>query len=159
MIANVSFIGVENCDEQVQRVNNQPYNYWENNLPTHYHLGFRNHKNFSFGNLRNVLPSPPGFDNKVAKKKPSLENILSTFIVETRERFNKDEERLHSIETHCSNMGSTIKSLEVQRGRIFHQCSTKGKILSDTEKNPKELCKAITLRSGNEVESPKVQEE
>ena len=152
---------MENCDEQVQHVNNQPYNYCENNLPTHYHLGFRNHENFSFGNLRNVLPSPSGFDNKVVEKKPSLENILCTFIVETRETFNKDEERLDSIETHCSNMGATIKSLKVQLGQLAYSINAqqKEKFSSDTEKNPKELCKAITLRSGNEAESPKVQEE
>ena len=29
----------------------------------------------------------------------------------------------------------------------------------DMEKNPKEYCKAITLRSGKEVEGPKVKEE
>ena len=82
-IASASFTGVENDNEQVQYVNNRPYNYWDSNLPTHYHPGLRSHENFSYGNSRNVLQPALDFDNKVAEKKPSLENILSIFIAKT----------------------------------------------------------------------------
>ena len=37
------------------------------------------------------MQPPSGFKQLVAKKKPSIEDILSTFIVERRRRFNKDE--------------------------------------------------------------------
>ncbi|PON31148.1 hypothetical protein PanWU01x14_372170 [Parasponia andersonii] len=124
------------------------------NLPTHYHLGFRNHENFSYANNKNVLQPPPGLNQPVEEKKPSLEDILSTFIMETRGRFNKDEALLDNIETHCNNMNATMKSLEVQIGELAN--SIKGQISrkfpSDTETNPKDHCKAITLRSEKEVE-------
>ena len=118
VIASASFTSVENGDKQVQYMNNQPYNYWGNNLPTHYHLELCNHDNFSYGNSRNVLQPLQGYDNKVAENKPSLEDILSTFIVETRCWFNKDEARLDNIEIHMGNMGATLKSLEVQLGQL-----------------------------------------
>ena len=56
------------------------------------------------------------------------------------------------------NMGATMKSLEVQLGQLASSINAQ-KIENfpiDMEKNPKEHCKAITLRSGKEVEGPKV---
>ena len=68
------------------------------------------------------MQGPPGFPNQqvgfqhqqqqLDQKKPTLEDILSSFITETQNRFNKDEARIDSIETHCSNMNATMKSLE-----------------------------------------------
>lgn len=97
-------------------MNNQNYNYQGDKLLSHYHLGLCNHENFSYDNTRNVLQPPPGFSQNVVQKKPYLEDLLSIFIMETRGWFNKDEARLDSIETHCSNMGATMKSLEMQFG-------------------------------------------
>ena len=54
----------------------------------------------------------------MAEKKPSVEELLSTFIVETRGRFNKDEAKLDNIETHCTNMSATMNSLETQVGQL-----------------------------------------
>ena len=81
--------------------------------------------------------------------------MLSTFIKETRRRFSKDEARLDNIETHCNNMSATMKSLEVQVGQLATELKNqqKGKFPSDTEQNPRDHCKAITLRSGEKVES------
>ena len=75
--------------------------------------------------------------------------------METRGRFNKDEARLDSIETHYSNMNATMKNLETLLGQFANELKNqqKGKFLSDMEKNPRDHCKAITLRSGKEVES------
>ncbi|GMN66531.1 hypothetical protein TIFTF001_035595 [Ficus carica] len=67
---------------------------------------------------RNSLQPPPGFNQQAVEKKPSVEDLLSTFIVKTRGRFNKDEARLDNIETHCNNMNATMKSLEVQIGQL-----------------------------------------
>ncbi|XP_024029937.1 uncharacterized protein LOC112094091 [Morus notabilis] len=110
---------------------------------------------------RNVLQPPPGFNQQVVEKKPSVEDLLSTFIVETRGRFNKDEARLDNIETHCNNMNATMKSLEVKIGQLANAVKgqSSGKFPSDTEPNSKDHCKAITLRSGKEVEAPKPQED
>ena len=71
-------------NEQVQYVNNHNPNYEGNNLPNYYHLGLRNHENFSYGNTKNVLQPPPKFDNQAVEKKPSLKDLLGTFISETR---------------------------------------------------------------------------
>ena len=99
--------------KQCQFVNNRNYNFQpNNNPPTHFHLGLRNHENFSYANPRNALQPPPGYPQPLVEKKPSCEEMLSTFIMETRGRFSKDEAHLDSIETHCSNMNATMKNSE-----------------------------------------------
>ena len=59
--------------------------------------------------------------------------------METRGRFNKDEARLDNNETHCSNISTSIKSLEMQVGQLASELKTqiKRKFPSDTEYNPK----------------------
>ncbi|GMN64086.1 hypothetical protein TIFTF001_033160 [Ficus carica] len=133
------------------------FNYMPNHLPTHYHPGLRNHENLSYANNRNVLQPPPSFNQQVVEKELSVEDLLSTFIVETRGRFNKDEARLDNIEAHCNNMNATMKSLKVQIGQLANAVKgqSSGNFPSDTEPNPKDHCKDITLRSGKEVETPK----
>ncbi|XP_024019991.1 uncharacterized protein LOC112091203 [Morus notabilis] len=159
--ASTLFAQDEYTQEQVQFVNNRNFNYRPNQLPNRYHPGLRNHENFSYANNRNVLQPLLGFNQQVVEKKPFVEDLLSTFIVETRGRFNKDEARLDNIETHCNNMNATMKSLEVQIGQLANAVKgqSSGKFPSDTEPNPKDHCKAITLRSEEEVEAPKPQED
>ena len=99
-------------------MNNHIFNYRPNNLPTHYHPVLGNHENFSYVNQRNVLQPPPSFQQLVAEKKPSIEDLLSTFIVETRGRFNKSETHIDNIENHCANMSASIKSLKMQMGQL-----------------------------------------
>ena len=156
-----SMEGVVMDPKQCQLVNNQNYNFQpNNNLPTHYHPGLRNHENFSYGNPNNALQALLGFPQLLVEKKSSLENLLSTFIVKTRGRFNKDEAYLDNIETHCANMSTSIKFLEVQVGQLASELKTqiKGKFSCDTEHNPREQCNAITLRSRKKVELPKPRE-
>ena len=102
----------------------------------------------------------PGFQQSVADKKPSIEDLLSMSIVETRGRFNRDEARLDNIETHCTNMSASIKSLKVQIGQLATELKNqqKGKFPSDIEHNPREQCKVIMLRSRKEVKSSKPRE-
>ncbi|XP_022863493.1 uncharacterized protein LOC111383609 [Olea europaea var. sylvestris] len=106
----------EIANEQAQYVNNRNYNQRGNYQANHYRPGLRNHEDLSYGNNRNTLQPPPGFNTQNSEGKPSLEDILRTFISETRSRLNKDESRLDNIETHVSNMGATMKNLEVQIG-------------------------------------------
>ena len=137
MVATTSFSRDEvKLDQELcQFVNSRNYNYRPNNLPTHYHPGLRNHKNFSYANPRNALQPPPGYSQLRAEKKPSVEKLMSTFIMETRGRFNKDEARLDDIETHCMNMSATVKSLEMQVGQLATKLKNqqKGKFPNDTE--------------------------
>ena len=142
--------------EQCQFINNRNYNYQpNNNLPSHYHPSLRNHENFSYANQRNALQPPPGYSQLLAGKKPTCEELSITFIMETRERFSKYEAHLDSIETHCIKMSATMKSMETQVGQLANELKNqqKGRFPNDTEQNPRDRCKAITLRSEKEVES------
>ncbi|XP_068644707.1 uncharacterized protein [Aristolochia californica] len=146
----------EASQEQVQYINNRNYNYRDNPMPNYYHPGHRNHENLSYGNTKNVLQPqpPPGFDSQPSEKKMSLEDAMVSFVRETNARFKKTDSRLDIIETHCSNMGATMKNLEVQIGQLATTINAqqRGDFPSNTEVNPKEQCKAITLSSGREIE-------
>ncbi|XP_022868533.1 uncharacterized protein LOC111388104 [Olea europaea var. sylvestris] len=143
----------EVANEQAQYVNRRNYNQRESYQANHYHPGLRNHENLSYGNNRNTLQPPSGFNTQNSDGKLPLEDILGTFISETRSRFNKDESRLDNIETHVSNMGATMKNLEVQISQLATSMKSqqKGKFPSDIEINPKEHCKAVILRSGKQT--------
>ncbi|PON34362.1 hypothetical protein PanWU01x14_344900, partial [Parasponia andersonii] len=80
--------------------------------------------------------------------------------METRGRFNKDETHLDNIETHCTNINATLKSLEVNISQLANSIKGQqfGKFPTDIETNPKDYCKAITLRSGKQMETPKPKE-
>ncbi|XP_050280871.1 uncharacterized protein LOC126721844 [Quercus robur] len=84
----------------------------------------------------------------------SLEDTMISFVEETKARFKTSDSQLDNIETHCSNMGAIMKNLEVQIGQLATTIIAKqrGTFPSNTEVNPKEQCKAITLRSGREIE-------
>ena len=120
MVANSSSYtvdGVGTEQGQCKYVNNQNYNFYPNNtLPTHYHHSLRTHENLSHSNPKNALQPSPGYPQPLAEKKPTCKEMLSTFIMETRGRFSKDKARLGSIETHCTNMSTTMKSLETHVG-------------------------------------------
>ncbi|XP_024030361.1 uncharacterized protein LOC112094221 [Morus notabilis] len=144
MVASTSYIGEGGAAEQVQHMNSRNFNYRSNNmpsnLPSQYHPGLQNHENFSYGNNKNVLQPPPGYSQPLSQSKPSIDDLLSTFIVETRGRFNKDEARLDNIETHCTNMSATVKTMETQIRQLADSMKSlsSGKFPSDTVKNPKE---------------------
>ena len=55
------------------------------------------------------------------------------------------------------NHSSSIHNLELQVGQLENSLSIRnqGSLPSNTEKNPKEQLKAITLRSGIEIPTPK----
>ena len=74
--------------------------------------------------------------------------------METRGRFSKDKACWDIIETHCSNMNATMKSLETQVGQLANELKTnrRGSFLV-IQRKILDHCKAITLRSGKEVES------
>ena len=115
---SMSHQGNEMENEQIQYVNNCNTNYRGKNMPNYYYPGMRNHQNFSYGNTKSVLQPLLGFNNQAVEKKPYLEDLLGTFILEMRSIFNKDESWLDSLETHVSNMGATMKSLVVQISQL-----------------------------------------
>ncbi|XP_073309941.1 uncharacterized protein [Primulina huaijiensis] len=151
--------------DEAHYINNRNFGgyggYRGNPPPNTYHPGLRNHENFSYANNKNVLNPPPGFNTQKGEGKPSFEDLVGTFVAESGKRMAKTESRLDNMETHMGNMGATMKSLETQIGQlaIALKDQNRGQFPSNTEVNPKEQCKAVTLRSGKEIGIPKPVEE
>ncbi|XP_075504558.1 uncharacterized protein LOC142541996 [Primulina tabacum] len=134
--------------------NNRGYGgYRDNHPPNTYHPGLRNHENFSYANNKNVLNPSPGFNTQKGEGKPSFEDLVGMFVTESGKRMTRTESRLDSMETHMGNMGATMKSLETQIGQLANALKdqNRGQFPSNTEVNPREQCKAVTLRSGKEI--------
>src|SRR5262249_44603896 len=129
--------------EQVDYVGNQG-RYQNNPYSQTYNPGWRNHPNFSYANNQNVQrPNfPLGYQKPQLphplpqEKKPSLEELLIQFI--------------HNSESRHRNQEASIHNLENQIGQLAKMQSERqlGSLPSNTETNPKEEAKAITLRSG-----------
>ncbi|XP_075481209.1 uncharacterized protein LOC142521921 [Primulina tabacum] len=141
--------------EEAQYINNNHgYGGYRGNPPPNtYHPGLRNHENFSYVNNKNVLNPPPGFNTQKGEGKPSFEDLVETFVVESWKRMARTESRLDSMETHMGNMGATMKSLETQIGQLANAWKDQniGQFPSNTEVNLREQCKAVTLSSGKEI--------
>ncbi|XP_073153938.1 uncharacterized protein [Henckelia pumila] len=107
----------------------------------------------------NVLNPPPEFNTQNGEGKASLEDLVSNFIAESSTRFKRNENRLDSMETHLTNVSASMKNLETQIGQLANALNNQQRCVfpSNTEVNPREQCKAITLRSGKElgVDDPK----
>ncbi|XP_075507502.1 uncharacterized protein LOC142544330 [Primulina tabacum] len=107
-----------------------------------------NNRNFGgFGTYR-------GFNTSKGEGKPSFEDLAGTFVAESCKKMVRTGSHLDNMETHMGNMGATMKSLETQIGQLANALrdQNRGQFPSNTEVNPKEQCKAVTLRSGKELE-------
>ncbi|KAI3448699.1 hypothetical protein Pfo_005364 [Paulownia fortunei] len=110
----------------------------ENQLPTHYHPGLRNHENFPYANNRNVLQPPLGYNNpphpnpQVGENKASVEDLIRA--------------QMKSMETQIGQLAIEINAQKHKRN-----------FPSDTKMNPMEYCKAIQLRSGTKIKRQEMQ--
>ena len=83
----------------------------------------------------------------------------TTFMNETEANFQNQAQQLQNQSTQLHNQGAQLRNLEVQMGQMATMLSKRpqGSLPSTSEVNPrgegKEHCKAITLRSGREVEA------
>ena len=68
-------------------MNNKNFGFQGNQLSNNYYFGMYNHENLSYDNNRNVLQPSSGFSNQQVEKKPSVEDLVGTFITETRNCF------------------------------------------------------------------------
>ena len=61
---------------------------------------------------------------------------------------------INSNETRLKNQEASLKNLENQVGQLANLFSerSQGALPSNTEKNPREEAKAVTLRNGRELE-------
>ncbi|PPR83581.1 hypothetical protein GOBAR_AA37133 [Gossypium barbadense] len=80
---------------------------------------------------------------EVEQKKLNLEEMMRKFI-------SVAETRFHNTETALKNQQGSIQGLENQIGQLAKMISEKppGSLPSNTEPNPKEHVKVVTLRSG-----------
>ncbi|XP_027368323.1 uncharacterized protein LOC113874285 [Abrus precatorius] len=114
-------------------------------------LGWRNYANPPWNNnqqpMRNNTPSgfqqAPHQPPPPTEKKSNLEELMTKFI-------QTSESRFQSTETALRNQQVSIHNLENQLGQISRLLSERpqGSLPSNTETNPKEQVKAVTLRSG-----------
>ncbi|KAK1429674.1 hypothetical protein QVD17_11888 [Tagetes erecta] len=90
-------------------------------------------------------------------RKSNLEDMMAQFLstAETRHqnseaRHDQAEARQQQFQNELRSQGSAIRGMENQMGQIAKLLSEReaGKLPSNTETNPKEHCKAVTLRSG-----------
>ena len=93
------------------------------------------------------------------ENKSSLEELLSSFIGETRARLNKNEAKIDRIEEQLSqmssNMNARFKSLENQMGQLATAIGSqhqKGQLPSNMEINPREQRNMVNI-VGSCVES------
>ena len=99
-----------------------------------YNPGWRNYPNFSYKNQNTLIPPTNGSQAPPQEKKSDLEELLKSYI-------NSNEIRL-------KNQEASLKNLENQVGQLANLLSERshGALPSNTEKNPREEAKAVTLR-------------
>ncbi|KAL5574885.1 hypothetical protein UlMin_016584 [Ulmus minor] len=104
-----------------------------------YNPGWRNHPNLSWGNNQGGFKPSSSSYQPQEKKQTDLEGILGKFIEESRTNFRNQE--------------AINRDIQNQLGQLSKQIAerSQGSLPSDTI-NPKEHAKAITLRSGKELE-------
>ncbi|KAL5554822.1 hypothetical protein UlMin_042223 [Ulmus minor] len=104
-----------------------------------YNPGWRNHPNLSWGNNQGGFKPSSSSYQPQEKKQIDLEGILGKFIEESRTNFR--------------NQKAINRDIQNQLGQLSKQIAerSQGSLPSDTI-NPKEHAKAITLRSGKELE-------
>ena len=129
-----------------------------------YNQGWRNHPNFSWGQgSQQRAPSPPqqqAYQNASLPQKArnyTTEDVLARFMVSTEAKFETMQADLRTVQTDVRNLQASVKSIENQMGQLTSIVKTlaerlPGSLPSDTEVNPREHLKVITLRSGKELE-------
>ena len=94
---------------------------------------------------------PPGFQPSIPQDRlSSLESKMDKLLDTIGSKFSSQEEKFDRI---TKNHSSSIHNLEVQMGQLANALATRnfGSLPSNTESNPRDQVKAITIRSGKEV--------
>ncbi|KAL8515015.1 hypothetical protein ACS0TY_013922 [Phlomoides rotata] len=112
-----------------------------------YNPNFKSHENFSYANQRAAVQFPPGF-NPGAKPpnnegRPSQDDAMEAMFKKMEEFMKGTSNQIKTLEHQMGQLASTVGEQ--------HQ---KGKFPSTTERNPREHCKAIKLRSGTSYDGP-----
>ena len=103
---------------------------------------------------------PPRVSEPPSEKKVDLEQALAQLITAPTAFMNETKENMQNQATQLNNRAAQLRNLEVQMGQMANLLTKRqhGSLPSNSKANPrgkgKEYCKAITLRSGRELEIP-----
>ena len=101
---------------------------------------------------------PPRVSEPPFEKKVDLEQALAQFLTSHTAFMNKTKANMQNQATQLNNQVAKLRNLEVQMGQMANLLTERqhGSLPSNAEANlrgeGKEYCKAITLRSGRELE-------
>ncbi|KAJ9545367.1 hypothetical protein OSB04_025074, partial [Centaurea solstitialis] len=118
-----------------------------------------NFSNSSSSSNANNVYRPPGYNQRRADegqatdKKPGLEDMMMKFMAKMDGAVGGLAATVGVVKTATEQNTAAIQILERQVGQIAEalQARASGQFLSQTEKKPREECKAIYLRSGKEL--------
>ncbi|KAK4853941.1 hypothetical protein QYF36_016693 [Acer negundo] len=158
--------------------NNQPRPQNNPNYFNTYNPFWRNHPNFSYKNNQNTLqpeanlkqlgfnqpqqafPNQQAQFQNQAERKPTVEEMFSKYIGKLDARMETQDLALRKLDAKVDQLAqhsqAAIQNLEMQIGQLARgsQARQQRTLPSDTVINPKEQCKAISLRSRRTVEQP-----
>ena len=127
---------------------------WRNNQNQHNQnnqgYGWRNNQNNMPSNRANEAPS---------EKKLDLEQALAQMLTSHSAFMNETKANMQQQATQLNNQAAQLRSLEAQMGQMANLLTERqpGSLPSNSEVNPRrdgnEHVKAVTLRSGKELES------
>ena len=101
---------------------------------------------------------PPRVSEPPPEKKVDLEQALAKLLTSHTTFMNETKVNMQNLATQLNNQAAQLRNLEVQMGQMANLLMERqhGSLPSNSEVNPreegKEYCKAITLRSGRELE-------
>ena len=138
--------------------------YGGNNYQNQNHgRGWRNNQNsqnsqgYGWRNNQNNMP-PPRVSEPPSEKNVDLEQALLQMLTSHNDFMNETRENMQNQATQLNNQAAQLRNLEVQMGQMANLLveRQRGSLPSNSEVKPrgegKEYCKAITLRSGRELE-------
>ena len=119
----------------------------------------RNNQGYGWRNNQNNTPSPR-VSEPPPEKKVDLEQSLAQMLTSHTAFMNETKANMQQQATQLNNQAAQLRNLEVQMGQMANLLTERqqGSLPSNSEVNPrgegKKYCKAITLRSGKELEIP-----
>ena len=121
-----------------------------------------NNQGYGWRNSQNNMPSTR-VSEPLHEKKVDLEQALAQMLTSHTAFMNETKANMQQQATQLNNQAAQLRNFEVQMGQMASLLTERqqGSLPSNSEVNPrgegKEYCKAITLRSGKELEIPEPQ--
>ncbi|KAG9450467.1 hypothetical protein H6P81_010432 [Aristolochia fimbriata] len=120
-----------------------------------YNPGWKNHRNFSRNNANQARQDPPGFKPLQANTQQKEELLATKAELEEEKKLNR------TMYTELQSLRQTVTLLTTEMNHLNQGAyeRPRGALPSNSEIDPKEQVKAITLRSGKTLEEHQPQEQ